>query len=395
MDMRKQIPEGVRDSMPQECARKRAVEETIRRRFSLCGYEEVSPPVLEYAALYDSRPQQAMIKTFDPQGHTLALRPEFTTSIARIVSTRMREALRPLRLCYLGVAFDHQYDQRSFTTREFTQAGVELIGSDAPQADAEIIQLAASVLSEAGLDDFLIDIGQVEFFKGLLEEIGLSDVQAEALRKSVEEKNVLDMELQLKHLGLSDEVFTRLMAVPMLYGGEEVLAEAERMTGNPRSLKALENLRTVYGLLCACGLEKRLTIDLGLVHSIEYYTGVVFRGISGHLGAPILSGGRYDHLGDRFQSPSPATGFALGVERMMDAMERERPSAVGERRMDIIAAVEGDVFTAEDFATIERWRTQGSRVELFYGKSDEDLRARAENSGARAVRLMGGTAKWI
>lgn len=375
--MKTQIPDGVKDCLPAEFARRQKIMQMLINRFGAWGYEQVQPPVLEYYDLYEqgngSMRQQALVKTFDRAGRILTLRPEFTTPIARMATTRLWEQPHPLRLSYMGVAFDNQYDQPG-RTLEFTQAGVELMGLSGPEADAEVIALAATAMQEAGLTDYLIDLGQVDFFKGLMEEAGLEPEQAEELRVSVEQKNMLAMEMQLTRFDMNGSLRERIMALPMLYGGAEVLEEAAKQTSSKRSLAALDNLRAVYQLLKEHGVADKVTIDLGMVHSIDYYSGVIFRGMGFGMGVPILSGGRYDHLLNDFGKCCPATGFALGVERLVGALGNGENTY---RCVDVVAAA-ADGFNREKLAIVEQWRKSGLKVELCYEKDPMQAEKRAE-----------------
>ncbi len=389
-DGKRRLPEGVSDALPAECARRRDIEGRILERFSLCGYDEVRTPALEYFSLFQGPGgprESAVIKTLDHTGRILALRPEFTTPIARLVSTRMRDSVLPLRLCYLGVAFDNQHDHAGMRRTEFTQAGVEMLGLGGAFADAEVIALAASIMETVGLTDYLIDIGQVDFFKGLMEEAGLGSDLAEELRMAVEQKDSLSMEMLLRSVDVSGDVSGKIMALPSLYGGPEVIRRAMDMTRSPRCRVALNNLAAVYDILVGYGLAEHITLDLGMVHSINYYTGAIFRGISGQLGAPILSGGRYDALMKEFGMDVPATGFALGVERLIEAVARQ-DGPVGEVGVDVVVVCE--TYDAKNLAAIEEIRRQGLRVEMAYEQDEGAVLEYARRRGARAMKLRGG-----
>ena len=280
--MRFLLPDFVSDALGGELCLKRALEKGLREEFSLWGFDEVLPAGLDF---YDNfafgsgaRDQRDMLKSFDSQGRILVMRPEFTAPLARLAATRLREQEPPLRLCYLGSAYENPGAGSAQRRAEFTQGGVELMGESDPRADAEVMLLALRCLQKAGLKDSLLELGQVEFFMGLMEEAGLSDGAIQSLRSLTEQKNTLAMEL------------------PMLFGGGEVLAAARAMSRHPRCVRAIDNLERVYELLCQGGAENRVSIDLGLVHGLGYYTGVVFRGMTASFGQPLLSGGRYDTL---------------------------------------------------------------------------------------------------
>jgi len=228
-----------------------------------------------------------------------------------------------MRLSYISSVY--RYEQlQSGKQREVAQAGIELLGAKGPEADAEVIAMAIEAFLELGLTEFQIDIGQVEFFKGLVEEAGLGEDEAEELRQLIDRKNMLALELFLKKRSIPVEVKNNLMGLPMLYGNGTMLKEAMRLSKNNRCQNAIDNIDQVYGILKNYGLSQYITFDLGMVQSLNYYTGIVFRGYTYGVGFPILSGGRYDRLVSKFGRDCEATGFSLGINMVMMALERQR-----------------------------------------------------------------------
>ena len=230
MESRKlQIPNGMQDTLPGECARKRRLEGMFRHLFTLGGYQEVETPILEnYDALDDAtygyRPE-AVWKTFDSKGRVLAVRPDSTIPAVRLAAGRLRNESLPLRLCYVQSATHFVSDTLSMLCEE-TQAGVELMGEGSPQADAEVIALAIECLKAAGLKDFQIELGQAGFFDGFMQEAGLTPEQSAVMRELTEQKNSLGMQLYLEKLSVSQDVTKRLMRLPQLFGDATVLDEA-------------------------------------------------------------------------------------------------------------------------------------------------------------------------
>ncbi len=321
-----QIPEGMQDTLLGECVRKRCVEQQLRTLFSRSGFTEIETPVLEYYRTFDDEvygfDAHRVWKTFDSQGQVLAIRPDSTIPAVRIAASRLTNEPLPLRLCYIQNVAAFPADDTSAPC-ESTQAGVELMGEKSAMADAEVIALAINSLKEAGLKEFQIDLGQVAFFKGFMQEAGLSQEQTETLRRYVEEKNILAMQLYLRECAVPGEVTKRLMKLPQLYGDESVLKEAEAITGNNLCRVAIVNLRQIMAALHDYGCRDYISIDLGMVHAVNYYSGMIFRGITGHLGRPLLSGGRYDGLPARFGRAMPATGFGLSLGLLMDALSSQ------------------------------------------------------------------------
>ena len=367
-----QLPKNVQDLLMDECAHKIALEGNLRKLFLSFGYREVSPAGLEYYDTYASgigaHAQEDMIKTFDHSGHILVLRPDFTTAIARIAATKLNHETTPLRLCYIGSAYADPKDKSAKKQAEFTQAGVEFLGCDDPRSDAEVVLLALEAMKKAGLSNYMIEIGQVDFFKGLMEEAGLDADTAEQVRTLVEEKNMLAIDLLLSGSGAAEAVSSRIRELPMLFGGREVLNKAAKLTDYPKCIAALESLGTIYDMVCACGYGEHISIDLGMVHSIGYYTGMIFRGISASFGQPLLSGGRYDELLSQFGRPMSAVGFAMNLESLLEALETVKSS---ENTMDVMILV-GNQPLPEVFSAAQTLRAYGKTVELIFD-SDEDL----------------------
>ena len=321
---KRQLPLGVQDYLADECYNLRLAEQRIKNVFALAGYDEIKTPAFEYIDVFNKGigaiKQEHMLKFFDSEGRTLALRPDMTMPLARVACSRLESF--PARLCYIGEAFGCE-DAYYSSQREFTQAGVELIGSAGPYADAEVISLAIESLKAAGLSDFTIDIGQVGFFKGLMTEAGLDDEQSEAVREYIDQKNDVALEYFLRSMSIGDSVKQKIMQLPALYGGPEVFDDALKVSSCRDCVRAISNIREIYDILCDFGYEKYISIDLGMLQSIDYYTGAIFKGISPDIGCSLLSGGRYDELLSRFGKPLAATGFAMGLKRILIALERK------------------------------------------------------------------------
>jgi len=321
-------PEGVQDILINECMIKRDIESRILYTFQSYGYYEVQPPTFEFYDVFAGESglieQETMFKFFDHQGRILVLRPDITTPIARIIATKYQEITPPVRLCYIGNAYRYDEPYQGARLREFTQAGIELIGVSSPEADAEVIAVTINSLLTAGLKDFQIDIGQVAFFKGLMEQTGLAEDDIEKLRVLIDSKNSLGIEELLQGYNISPELKEMIISLPSLFGGIDVIEKAEKATVNEISKQALQNLRDVYNILLDYGLEKYISIDLGMVQSINYYTGIIFKGFTHGLGFPVCAGGRYDNLISEFGKNLPATGVAIGINRLLSALDRQK-----------------------------------------------------------------------
>ncbi|HHT36082.1 MAG TPA: ATP phosphoribosyltransferase regulatory subunit [Firmicutes bacterium] len=321
MDLR--TPRGVKDFLPADAEWKLELEQKIRTVFNKWGYQEVISPTFEFhdVLVQNGAETQQTYRFFDHNGELLVLRPDLTTPIARMVATRLKDEPKPLRLSYLANVFRYDDVQVGFQ-REFYQAGVELIGSSSPAADAEAAALAVTVFNELGVNNFNLDLGHTGYIHGILEECEL-----ESLRKRfwqlLLKKDLVGLKALTAESDLSEQTKKLLLKLPHFRGRESLLEQAYYSTENPRARSAVANLKEIYSYLDAYGLRDQIYIDLSIVKSLDYYTGMVLEGYVPSLGFTICSGGRYDQLGNRFGSGLPAVGFALGLERLMLVLENQ------------------------------------------------------------------------
>jgi ATP phosphoribosyltransferase regulatory subunit len=325
---RSQIPHGVQDRFLAEAARRRRAEEVVRECFGRWGYQEVIPPTFEFyenlSIGASAELKEAMYRFLDQKGRTLALRADFTPQMARMAATKLFDQPMPLRCSYVGSLFRYEEPQAG-RKREFTQAGIELIGADTAEADAEVVALAIAALKALDLRSFQVNLGQMAFFRSLTR--GLPGKAVVAVRDAIDHKNQARLLEALDQAGLTGNQARLLKRLPALTGGPGVLEEARELsaglTGNGGTREsegagaALERLAEVYRLLQAYGVADRVILDLSEVRGMNYYTGITFRGVAPGLGWPVLSGGRYDELIARFGRPLAAIGFGIGIERAL------------------------------------------------------------------------------
>ncbi|MGI5850024.1 MAG: ATP phosphoribosyltransferase regulatory subunit [Christensenellales bacterium] len=381
-DYKKYVPDGLEDCLPSECYLKRKMEEALRQQFILCGYEEIETPTCEFFDVFQSGVgsyiQESMVKFVDSKGRILVLRPDITVPIARVAATKLSgEAVK--RLFYIQNSFAAAAPAVG-KAGEFTQAGIELIGDGRYQADAEVIALAVKSLVVAGLGTFTIDIGQVAFFKALISDLDLSDNQIDRLRHAVDSKDMMAIRDTAALLGIKGKLKDQILALPGLFGGEEVFEKALALSDKKECVKAVENLRSVYALLSRYGMAEYISIDFGMLHDIAYYSGIIFRGITPGLGFPVVSGGRYDGLLQKFGEAAPATGFALGIKRVMIAMERQ---GLLEGYYHTYAVISCDMAgSKEAYEYSEDLRKTGKRVVYSAGLDRDGLLALKNTVGA-------------
>jgi ATP phosphoribosyltransferase regulatory subunit len=325
-----QLPKGARIYLPDEAARKRYVETRLFDVFRRWGYREVVTPTFEFSDVLsvgtDVGVQESMFKFVDREtGRMLALRADITPQIARVVATRLRDEPKPVRLAYVTNVF--RYDEpRVSHYREFYQAGVELIGLEKPEAEAEIIAMAIEGLRALGLDRFQIDLGHPDFFRGLLEEVTPELEPRREIREALARKDASTLARLVQQLAPPAPVAEALLALPTLFGREIVLERAAKYARTDRARRALANLTEVYRLLKIYGLAESVLLDLGEVRGFDYYSGLYFEAYIAGFGASIAGGGRYDDMLARFGYDCPAVGFAFDVARALAIMETQQVS---------------------------------------------------------------------
>jgi ATP phosphoribosyltransferase regulatory subunit len=319
-------PEGVRDIYNSECEKKLFLQENLHKQFKLYGYKDIQTPAFEYFDIFSREigtiPSKDLYKFFDREGNTLVLRPDFTPSIARCAAKYYMKEDMPLRLCYEGNAFINNSEYQG-KLKESTQMGVELIGDDTVDADAEMISLVIHSLLESGLTDFQVEIGQIDFFKGILEEAGIEEEVEIELRELISIKNYFGVEELVSSLSMREEFKEVFFRLPKLFGSVDILKEAKSLTGNTCSMEAIERLENLYEVLKIYGLEKYVSFDLGMLSKYKYYTGIIFKAYTYGTGEAIVNGGRYNNLLNWFGKEAPSIGFVIMVDVLMSALMRQ------------------------------------------------------------------------
>ena len=358
-------PEGVRDIYGKEYAGKLHVERQLRENIRLYGYEDIQTPTFEFFDVFSreigTTPSKELYKFFDKEGDTLALRPDFTPSIARCAAKYFSEEQLPLRFSYIGNTFTNTSNLQG-KLKEVTQMGAELIGDPSVEADAEIISLVVHALLNTGLERFQIAIGDVEYFKGLCEEAGLDEETEQDLRAFISGKNYFGAQDLLTERNVAEPYQSRLLKVADMFGGMGSLAGARAMVDNARSLGAIDRLEKLYSLLQLYGVEAYVSFDLGMLSKYRYYTGMIFKAYTYGVGEAIVKGGRYDRLLQQFGKDAPAVGFVMVVDSILETLSRQGvalPDAGEIRKIS---------YSREDFpeklAKVQEWRSQGIAAAL-------------------------------
>jgi len=321
------IPPGTRDVLPDEMRELRRLHLSMVDVFERFGYGEVRTPTIEYddvIAQGEGRAAAGAYRFFDEQGALLALRSDMTVPIARLAATRFSDADMPLRLCYVADAYRAVRPQRG-QMREFTQAGVELIGAEAPGGTAEVIEVLEAALDAAGLTRAVIGLGDADMHRQLLEGWGVEGEACDVALELLARHDLVGLEAHLIALQSVNEADRRtLVELSQLRGGREALAEAREL-GGPAVQRATMRIQETYDALDERGAADRVQIDLGLLRDLGYYSGAILEVYDPAVGHILGGGGRYDKLMARYGADLPAAGFSLYLERVHVAqMEEER-----------------------------------------------------------------------
>jgi ATP phosphoribosyltransferase regulatory subunit len=314
-----QIPPGTQILIGRAAKRRRALERTICSVFEGWSYEEIVPPIFDYYDVFikgmGTGLEEQIYRFIDRDGNILALRPEFTSLVAKTVVTRLNKAARPIRLYYSGEVLRFE-KPKGGRQREFAQIGIEHFGSKGKSSDIEILLIAAEAFERLGIPDFQINLGSVDFFGGIVDRISLPQEQISKLKEVLNLKDQSGLEALLGRLDLEPRRKDILRAIPHLTGGREVIKEARGLIRNERSIQSLDHLEEIYTVFENLGLAPHLTIDLGEVQGFDYYTGILFRVYVPQLGFEVATGGRYDGLPATFGEDLPAVGFSFSIDRL-------------------------------------------------------------------------------
>lgn len=386
-------PEGVRDIYNSECAKKRMLENQMHQVLKSYGFKDIQTPAFEFFDIFSEErgtvPSKDMYKFFDREGNTLALRPDITPSIARCAAKYYKEEEFPIRLCYIENTFINNSGYQG-KLKESTQLGAELINDSSVDGDGQMIALTISCLLKAGLKEFQVEIGQVEFFKGLIEEAGFNEEEAEQLRVLIENKNLFGVEDLVSNKHISDDLKQIFLKLPELFGNLENLTYAKSMTKNERALKAIERLEGLYEILGYYGLSDYVTFDLGMLSKYNYYTGIIFRAYTYGTGDAVATGGRYDNLVRQFGKDAPAIGAAIVMDQLMVALSRQKIEIKTEESNTLILYT--SPYGKAAISLAGHFRKEGMNIEFLAAKEDRSLseyKEYAKRNGAGGILYLG------
>lgn len=325
IDNKLHTPEGVKDYLPEEYMYKSEVESRIETVFKRYAYNPVKSPAFEYAEVFEGKGSidtTRMHKFLDRDGSILALRSDMTAAIARIAATAYNTEALPLRFYYIEDSFRYNKHYQG-KLREFTQAGIELIGINSIAADAEVLAAAINSLLSAGLTDFVINIGNAAFLAGLLAASGLDEQTCKAVKELITAKDYAGVQRILKNNTPDEKIAKLLERLPFLIGTTELIEDVHSIVNNEKSAEAVAHLKAIYDIMTDYGLEKYIRFDLSLLGDLDYYTGLIFRGYTTGTGFSVIDGGRYDSLSKKYGASYPSVGFAIKINDLISALKSQ------------------------------------------------------------------------
>ena len=369
-------PEGVRDIYNIECGKKMALEKHLKKIFHTYGYHDIQPPTFEYFDVFRKEIgtilSKDLYKFFDKDGNTLALRPDITPSIARVAATLFKDETLPVRLCYTGNTFINHSNYQG-RLRETTQMGAELMGDSSVEADAEMLALVIESLLTIGLKEFQLSVGNVDFFQSLIEDACLDEDAEERVRELINNRNFFGVEEFLDSIQVKRSSKEAFAALNDLVGGVSILSQAKNIAPNSKGVKAVRRLEKIYDTLKLYVVEKLITFDLSMSGTYGYYSGIIFRCYTFGTGDAIVKGGRYDHLTEKFGKESPAIGFAIVVDELMNALVRQKVRINYTRKNTIV--LYSPERKREAIALARDFRRKGKNTELLQKDADKELNA--------------------
>ncbi|MBR6229936.1 MAG: ATP phosphoribosyltransferase regulatory subunit [Eubacterium sp.] len=322
-------PEGVRDVFGRECRERNIIRRIIRQEMELYGFQDIRTPSYEFFDIFNQErgtvPSNQMFKFFDQHNNTLVLRPDHTPQIARCVARYYADEDRQLRLCYTGNTFIHRSGYQGKLS-ETTQIGAEIIGDSSSDVDGEMLTLTIECLKKSGLKHFQIDLGHAGVFRGLVREAGLGRDEIIKLRSFIENKNSHAVETLLSDRDIDHGVREVLIRLPEIFADESPLQFVKDRVHDEETLSAIDRLEKLHEILEGFDMHSYVTLDLGMLGHMDYYTGVIFKAYTYGSGEAIASGGRYDALMAQFGKDAPAVGVVFLLDQLMEALSTEKVS---------------------------------------------------------------------
>ena len=319
-----EVPQGMRDILTEESSRRTILQERLQHYMHSCGFGRVETPLFEYYELFSGGispvDDESIVKTIDRDGRVVVLRPDMTIPTARVASTKLKGQRKPLKLFYAGNVYRADKKNRG-AGREFCQVGAEIYGCSSKWLDIETLTMAKESFRVAGIADYKIDIGHVGIIKGIFEEMSLTEEKKSQIISLISEKNLVELENEVSALPLDSSSKEIICRLPCLFGKpEDVFKGMDEITVNKTVKESVEYLLQIYGKCKDLGLGSNIIIDAGMTGNMKYYNGLIFKAYARGAGDVVISGGRYDGLMKEMGSDAAASGFAIYIDNMLEAV---------------------------------------------------------------------------
>lgn len=388
-------PRGTRDFLSNEMKQRKYVENTLRRVFENYGYGEIKTPIFEDLKLFTEKSGEAIkeeIYHFKDKGERdLALRPELTAPVARLYLNELQRHAKPIKMYYFGSCFRYERPQAG-RFRQFWQFGCELIGGKSPEAEAEVIAMAAHALEEMGLKDYKFHIGNLGIIRSLLKDAETPDDEQQQIMGLIDKGDVEELETLLNNLDVLDSLKGILLKLIGIKGHNEVIGEVRGIIKNCKgAFKSLDDLEELLNLLETFGFTNYV-VDLGIARGLDYYTGIVFEIYVHGLGAQkqISGGGTYNLIEIFGGEPVESTGFAFGFDRVMEALKKQDTEIPVEGHVNVFAAPLSNDMREETFKIAQNLRKNGISTDVDLARRKvKKILSYADNLGAKYVVLVG------
>jgi len=386
-------PEGVRDIYNAECEKKLSLEDRLLHTLMSYGYRPIQTPSFEFFDIFSREtgtiPSRDLYKFFDREGNTLVLRPDITPSIARAAAKYYMDEDMPVRFCYKGNIFINT-DSLQGRLKENTQLGAELICDDTPDADAEMLAMIVECLKIAGLKEFQISVGHVGILQGMMEAAGLNEDEEDELRDLIFNNNFFGV-LEFTDAKQIDGDLKKLFsATGRIYeSAEDFRALKQAAQKYEKTYRAITYLEQLHELSLLYGIERYISFEPGMVSGYKYYTGIIYNGYTFGSGEPVVKGGRYDSLLKRFGKEAPSIGFAIVIDQLMAALDRQHIDTPSAHNSQLI--VYDGAHREDAIITARRQRALGIAVELVRrapGKTKADYEAYAARRQITRLQFM-------
>ncbi|MGE7111105.1 ATP phosphoribosyltransferase regulatory subunit [Lysinibacillus sp. NPDC047702] len=362
-------PLGMRDTFPQIYEKVEAVRNTGRDFLCSRGYEFIKTPAVEYfdtvgkaSAIADAH----LFKLVDSQGNTLVLRPDMTTPIARVATSKLLKEMIPIRLAYFASVFRAQ-ETEGGRPAEFDQMGIELIGDNSVFADAEVIVTAMELLQQYGLTKFKVTIGHAGILNCILQDYTESVEQQDILRTLLVQRNYVGFEEAVESFDLPKAKTDALLQFIEEAMNLKQIKDIEKYV---RKNDALEYMQQLAKLLEIANLADYVAFDFTLSSHMSYYTGMLFEVFALGSGFPLGNGGRYDGLLEVFGSKVGATGFSIRVDRLLETLD-----GLANEREEAVVVLFGEEQFEEALAKVQALRAAGKQATLQLRSSLVDEKA--------------------